>query len=102
MYRCQNCKQIFEEIIENRHFERSGEELDPPSYHCPHCHSEDFEPVEYCKICEKWEYSGYIYDGVCKSCLSRIETKIKDLIYRNCTVMEVDAARNQLEIGGIL
>lgn len=102
MYKCEDCEAVFETCIEKRYRNSAGEELDPPTYHCPYCKSEFIFVAEQCEICTEYKDSCTVYDGVCDECLDKIEAKIKKIIHRNCTVLEVRAAEKHLDIGGIL
>lgn len=99
---CQDCGTFFDEAVEKRYIRKNGEELDPPTYHCPKCGSDFIVAAEKCCICEEAKPCHDMQGNVCDDCIEKIENKIKDLIYRNCTVMEVEAAKEHLEIGGIL
>lgn len=102
MYKCEDCNCVFEEPEKRRHINRSGEELDPPSFHCPQCKSEFFHVIEHCIVCDQMKDFRVMNGDVCDDCLADIEVRIKNIIYRNFSVLEVDAARKHLEIGGIL
>lgn len=102
MYKCEDCEALFETPIEKRYINRSGEELDPPTYRCPHCKSEFFYAAEQCEICEEYKDHCTVDDGVCEDCLEKIEEKIKHIIQKNCTVLEAKAAEKHLDIGRIL
>ena len=102
MFYCEECCNIFENYVEKRYRNSAGEELDPPTYRCPYCKSEFFYAAEQCDICEEYKDQCTVYDGVCEDCLEKIEEKIKHIIRKNCTVLEVKAAEKHLDIGRIL
>lgn len=102
MLYCEKCCHIFDDYVEKRYRNNAGEEIDPPTYHCPECGSDFIDTVYQCEICEEWYSIGQMNVKVCDNCLADIEKKIKNLIFRHCTVMEVEAAKEHLDIGGIL
>lgn len=102
MLKCEDCNRIFDEAIIKRHFERDGEELDPPTYHCPHCNSEFIVTAKKCCICgEIKEYHDFSGD-FCDECIEKAAIEARDAIRRHCTVMQVEAIKEYVDIGGIL
>lgn len=93
MYKCEDCNAEFESPLVRRHIERSGEELDPPSHHCPYCMSAYYHELEDSRI---------VYNGVCDDCDAAIDLKLVNLIKRNFTVAEAETLKERIGIGGIL
>lgn len=96
---CEDCGAVFEDsaVIERRHINRVGEENEPPDYLCPNCHSGETASAEKCNICGEWHGYYEVYDGVCNECAEKLEEKIKDIVYRNFSVYEVDAIKAKYE-----
>ena len=69
MYLCNDCEKVFEEFGILR--DKIGDSTDSlaPGYLeyevCPHCGSDDWDSVSWCKNCE----SNYTKDDYCDSCL---------------------------------
>lgn len=102
MYKCEDCNAEFESPLVRRHIERSGEELDPPSHHCPYCMSAYYHELEECKVCGELKDSRIVYNGVCDDCDAAIDLKLVNLIKRNFTVAEAETLKERIGIGGIL
>ena len=70
MYRCLECKNLFEEGEQAVWEERHG--LDSPPYEkfsgCPVCKG-GYEEVHQCKGCGDWHSEDELYDGWCEKCL---------------------------------
>lgn len=100
-YCCEDCGVIFEEAEERRHPERSGEELDPPSYHCPECGSEFYEEVKRCCVCEQHHPICEMNEDVCEDCLTKLGNRIVTNAFIGLTDMERTIAREKLELGDL-
>ncbi len=70
MYRCENCRHLFEEGEQAAWEEKHG--LDTPPYEkwsgCPLCRS-GYEEVYQCKKCGDWHAKSELYEGWCEKCL---------------------------------
>ena len=100
-YICEDCGAIFEEAEVRKHLERNGEELDPPSYHCPKCHSEYFEEVKECNICGEYHTLREMDGEVCDECVAKIAEKIKNLLTSGLTSDEVEIMKDKIEFGDV-
>ena len=89
MYRCENCGHLFEEGEQAVWEERHG--LDTPPYEkwdgCPLCRG-SYEQVYQCKECGEWHEEGYIFEGVCESCL--IESVNYESFFEYCEAHKKD------------
>lgn len=93
MYRCEDCDAVFETAIMKRHFERSGEELDPPTHHCPYCMSEFFAELEECELCGEMKDTHEVYNGLCSECEEKLVAKFKKVLHRSFSVAELEALK---------
>lgn len=91
MYICEDCGVIFEEAEIKRHLERNGEELDPPSCHCPECGSEFYVELEECDVCGEQHPYYEVYDNVCEGCRAKIVEKLRKVLRREFSAAELDA-----------
>ena len=70
MYRCCECRNLFEEGEQAVWEETHG--LDSPPYEkwsgCPVCKG-DYEEVHQCRDCGDWHTGDELYDGWCEKCL---------------------------------
>lgn len=102
MLKCEDCNRIFDDAVVKRHFDYGGEELDPPTYHCPHCNSEFIVDAKKCCICgvvkEYHDFSGEF----CDECIEKAASDARDAIYRHCTGMQIEALKEYVDVGGIL
>ena len=102
MFYCEECRNIFENYVEKRYRNSAGEELDPPTYHCPECGSDFIVTVEQCDLCDDWHHWSSMNGRCCDDCLEKIEVKLRKLINNNFTVTEVEAIKDNIDLGGIL
>lgn len=100
-YICEDCGAIFFDAEEKRYIQRSGEEMDPPTYHCPKCHSEFFEEVAECKICGEHHPLREMNGEVCDECVANIAEKIKNLLVNGLTSDEVEIMKDKIELGDV-
>lgn len=101
---CEDCGCGFSEPEERRHYERGGEELDPPSCHCPECGSEFFEPAEKCEICGEMHSVYELEAGACEECRDKLAAKIKKTLKRGdiFSSEEIYVMMELLELGGLV
>ena len=81
MYRCSECRHIFEESEVKSWIEPHGEEMQG----CPKCFSA-FEEVEPCKICGSYNHEGSEY--FCDECKKTIKKRFSDFVDSNFTADE--------------
>ena len=102
MYICEHCQIAFDNPVIRHHYERDGEELDPPTIHCPECNNDDIEEAKRCCICRDYR-PAYEMDGdVCDDCLDKLKEKIHDNIFRDLTDTEISVAKEKIDIGGLV
>lgn len=71
MYKCLNCKAVFEEPIIKTY--TSGEYGDATYFYCPYCGEEYFAEVDECLGCGGWKD---VHEHVCISCHSYAKRKL--------------------------
>jgi hypothetical protein len=104
MLKCEDCNHIFDEAVERRHFDGPfGEEMDPPTYHCPNCNSEFIVTAKKCCYCGEVKESIDFTDDFCDECLNKIGIKAKEAIAAKLTEVELEALKViDLFEGGLL
>lgn len=71
MYKCLDCKAVFEEPITKTY--TSGEYGDATDFYCPYCGEEYFAEVDECPGCGGWKD---VHEHVCISCHSYAKRKL--------------------------
>lgn len=102
-YMCEDCGVIFEEVVEKRYFERNGDELCPPTYHCPECGSEFYEEAVKCCICGEHHPMREMDGDVCDDCIDKLTEKVRNLLIdgRHFTSVEVEIIKEKIELGDV-
>ena len=90
-YKCEDCERTFDEAIVKHYRNACGEELDPPTHHCPHCMSEFFVELEECDVCGEQHPYYEVYDNVCEGCRAKIVEKLRKVLRREFSAAELDA-----------
>lgn len=100
---CEDCGAVFEEVVEKRYVQRNGEELDPPTYHCPECGSEYYVEAEKCCVCGETHPIGEMDGDVCDDCIEKIAEKVKHLLTdgRFFTGAEIAIIKEKIELGDV-
>ena len=98
MYICSKCGEVFDEPLREEERPCSDFPETESWYYCPHCHSDEYEEAEQCKVCGEWRKETECEEGVCNECVNNTMKRFYSLMLDKFSEKERNIIKDNIEV----